>query len=628
MHRYHPLLLLALLAGVVLAVFLPVCGYEFLSYDDGFNVYNNWRVTRFSAANLAYFWQVPYENLYVPLTYNLWAVLAWIAQMLPLGDGKLLNPHIFHAANLVLHLGCAMLVFAIVRLLVESQWAAWAGALVFAVHPVQVEAVAWVTGLKDVFSAFWSLMAIWQYVLYVKSGRTGSWAVAHCFLVGLCFLLAMLAKPGAVTVPLLLVVIGRLCLGIKWRRLALEILPMAVLALPMVIVTKAVQPDTQQAWQPAFWQRLLVSGDALSFYLYKVFLPLALGPDYGRTPRFVLEHDWVYMTPLLLVAVGFILWRTAQERRLTAASIFVASLLPVLGLVSFSFQNISTVADRYLYLAMLGPALVIGWALTRWRTKWAWLIFAVAAAGLAGKAIAQLGHWQNSTTFTRHALAVNPKSWVMHNNQGIDLTKAGSHEEAIAAFEKALAHKPDYAEAYNNLGVLYRGLSQNTDAIENFKKSLAVNPDNAKSAFNLAMLYSARKKPLQAIENYRQAIQAKPDFIEAYNNLGLLYLELNRSEEALALYAQAIELAPDLALLYYNLARAYAELGKRQESIAMLSTATEVDPEFGQAYHQLCRAYFELGDYPAARANAVRAKLLGITEDGCGSLLKRAGLVQ
>ena len=627
MHQRPHFQLLAL-AGLVLAIFIPVCGYEFVSYDDGYNVYNNWRVTNFSATNLAYFWKEPYENLYIPLTYNLWAVLAWIAQMFPLGEGKPLNPHVFHAANLLLHLGCASLVFAIVRLLLVSSWAAWAGALIFAVHPVQVAAVSWVTGMKDVLSAFWSLMAIWQYVLYVKSGRTGCRALAHCFLVGICFLLAMLAKPGAVTVPLLLMIIGRMLLGLSWRRLALEILPLAAIAVPLVIVTKAVQPDTQQVWQPALWQRVLISCDALTFYLYKVFLPISLGPDYGRTPSFVLAHGWIFITPLLLLAVGYTLWRQKGVWRLTAAAVFAASLLPVLGFISFDFQNISTVADRYLYLAMLGSALVVGWALDRWRTKLAWSLFAVMALGLAVRTSGQIRHWQNSRTLTEHALKINPDSWVMQNNQGIDLAQAGLHEEAIAAFEGALEDKPDYAEAHNNLGALYRELKQNTDAIHHFEKSLEINPGSAKSSFNLAMLHSARKHPLQAIKYYRQAIQSKPDFIEAYNNLGLIYLELNRSEAALALYRKATELFPDLPLFHYNLARAYAELDKKQEAIGALRQATTVDPDFGPAYHQLCRIYLDLEDYPPAIDSAAQAKRLGFPDDGCGSLLIRAGLVK
>jgi len=627
MPQRTPFQLLAL-AGLILAIFLPVCGYEFVSYDDGYNVYNNWRVTRFSAANLAYFWKEPYENLYIPLTYNLWAVLAWIAAIFPLGVDTPLNPHVFHATNLLLHLGCATLVFALVRLLIKNDWAAWAGALFFAVHPVQVEAVAWVTGMKDLLSAFWSLLAIWQYVLYVKSGRTGYRALAHCFFVGICFLLAMLAKPGAVTVPLLMVIIGRMLLGLSWRRLAVEILPLAVIAMPLVLVTKAVQPDTQQVLQPALWQRVLISCDALAFYLYKVFLPLSLGPDYGRTTSFVLAHGWIFLTPLLLIAGAYTLWRQKWVWRLTAAAIFAATLLPVLGFITFDFQNISTVADRYLYLAMLGPALVIGWALNRWQTKWAWLLFAVMVLGLSIKTGAQTYHWQSSTTLTDHALKINPDSWVMHNNQGIDLAKAGRHEEAIAAFESSLADKSNYADAHNNLGVLYRELKQNTDAIQHFEKSLEINPDNARSAFNLAMVQSARKHPLEAIKYYQQAIESKPDFIEAYNNLGLIYLDLNRSAAALKLYQQAAKLSPDQPLLHYNLARAYAELGKKQESITALLKATAVDQNYGPAYHQLCRAYLDLGDYPSAIANAAQAKLLGFPDDGCGSLLTRAGLVK
>jgi tetratricopeptide (TPR) repeat protein len=622
--RRHPLRLPLLLAGVIVVVFLPVLGHEFVSYDDGINIVHNWRVTQFSWANLLYFWRGSYDNLYIPLTYNLWALLDMAADLCaggrcsPLSDQK-----VFHAANLLLHMGCGLVVFAILRRLVANGWAAWAGALLFAVHPVQVESVAWVTGMKDVFSAFWALVAIWQYLLYCAyavEGRTGRRAYIHYALMGFCFGLAILAKPGVVIVPLLLLVLGRLWLRRGWRLVALEITPLLLMTLPVIIMTKGAQPDSSQAWQPELWQRLLVAGDALGFYAYQVLAPHTLGPDYGRTPRFVLDQHWVYLTalPVLALLVARCLWRRAG-RLLVAADIFVVSLLPVLGLVSFDFQNISTVADRYLYLAMLGPGLAIAWALARWRTWRAWGVILVVIVVLAGKTMVQSAHWQDSSTLTAHALTVNPRSWVMNNNQGLAMAQAEHYEEAIAAFERALAANPDYGEAYNNLGALYRQLLQNSDAMENFKKALAINPANAKAAFSLAILHRVRHQPLQAIDYYRQAIAAKPDFLEAYNNLGLIYLELNRSHAAMEVYQQALLSCQDHPQLRYNLARTYAELGRQQESIAELRRAVAVDPSFALAYHQLYHSLRAVGEEAAARGYLARAVELGFAVDSCGA---------
>jgi len=644
--RQQMICVVLFLALLILGVFLPVVGFEFLSYDDGFNIYNNWRVTNFSLANLLHFWQGPYENLYIPLTYNLWAVLALLSDVFESGKGGGLDPRLFHTANLLLHMGCALAVLAILRRLVANVWAAWAGALLFAVHPVQVEAVAWVTGMKDVFSAFWSLLAIWQYLVYtgyspfggvqaggpgtvIYGGAANSCRVPHLFrpgrrlgihygVAGLCFGLAILAKPGAVIVPLLILVIGRFWLRRDWRLLALEVAPLLLMAVPVILLTKSAQPDTSQAWRPELWERAVVAGDTLSYYFLKVLAPGTLGPDYGRTPRFVLEQEWVYLTFALPLVALMIRCRYRRVGAcLAAADIFAVSLLPILGLVTFDFQNISTVADRYLYLAMLGPGLAIAWALSRWRTRQSWLVFAVAMVLLAGKAMVQVRHWQDSTTLTSHALTVNPGSWVMNNNLGLELAKAGRHEEAIAAFEKALEANLSYSEAYNNLGAVYRELLQNSDAIENFTKSLELNPNNAKAAFSLAMLYRAKKRSLQAIDYYRQAIAAQPDFLEAYNNLGLIYLELNRSQAAVDTYLQAIVACREHPLLHFNLARAYAELGNQVKSIAELRRATEVDPSFTPAYHQLYHVYMDLYDGATARIYRDKAEEWGFVTDSC-----------
>lgn len=619
--RKHPLRLALLLAGLVLVVFLPVCGFEFVNYDDGFNIYNNWRVTQFSWSNLFRFWQAPYEKLYIPLTYTLWSVLDVVADGLGGGQCSALDPTVFHTANLVLHLGCSLAVLAILRRLVINSWAAWAGALLFAVHPVQVEAVAWVTGLKDVFSAFWALLAIWQYLLYCscpQDGRHARRAWIHYGVLGFCFGLAILAKPGVVIVPLLLLVIGRLWLGRGWRLLALEIIPLVLMTVPVIIMTKGAQPDSGQAWQPELWQRFLVAGDALSYYFYKVVAPARLAPDYGRTPRFVLGHGWVYFTFLLPVVALALRCRFRRAGGcLVAADIFAVSLLPVLGLVSFDFQNISTVADRYLYLAMLGPGLAIAWALARWRTWQAWLIFVVAVALLIGKTVVQEGHWRNSARLTAHALTVNPQSWVMNNNHGLAMVQAEEYGQAVVSFERAVDANPGYAEAYNNLGALYRQLGQNSDAEDNFHKALELNPKNAKAAFSLARLHRLRHQPMQAIAYYRQAIAAKPDFIEAYNNLGLIYLELNRTHAAVELYGEALRRCPDHPQLHYNLARVYAQLGRRQESISELRRAAAVDPSFAPAYHQLYHSLVQAGEEARAKGYLDRAVEEGFAVESC-----------
>jgi len=601
------------LIALTLAVFWPVLGFDFQLYDDGINVYNNWRVTRFSDANLLYFWQSSYDSLYIPVTYNLWALLARLEALFSPAQG--LDPLLFHAANLLLHSANVLLVFVILRSLKVAGWAAWGGALFFALHPVQVAPVAWVTGMKDLLSGFFSLLAIWQYIIHAEAaGDEGKRKKVSYFLTALFLLLAMLAKPSAAATPLLLLIIGRLLLGRTWRQLGREILPLMALTAPVVIMTKLAQPGFHQVWQPDLWQRLLVSGYALCFYLAKVVLPYKLTPDYGKTPQVVLASGpWLYLTIILPSACLGVIWRKGR-RWLAPTLIFMVALLPVSGLVPFDFQQISTVADRYLYLAMLGPALAVGWGLARFGRKRVWLIFLTVICILAAKAAAQVWIWESSTTLSTHAVQVNPKSWVAHNNLGIVKAEHALDAEAMAEFAASLAVNPNYADAHNNLGALYHRLNRNQEAEHHLQKALDLNPASYKSAFHLADLHSDQGAYEEAIDYYRQAIAAKPDFVEAYNNLGLILIKLKRPAEARELYLQAVAACPTHPMLYFNLARAEAELGNLRGSSSFLLKAIVADPEFAPAYHQLAHAFRDLGDEEAALRYEAQARALGFSE--------------
>ena len=184
----------AMLFFAVMVVFCRVCGYEFLDFDDNLNVYENPLLLHLSPANLLRFWLKPYEGLYIPLTYSLWAILAKFSVWIPAADGKLFNPQLFHSANLLLHGANTIVLFCLLRLLVKKDWPAAAGALLFALHPVQVEEVAWVTGLKGVLSGFFSLLALWLYALHGSSIQQvpGRWS-RHYLLATLFFFAALLA---------------------------------------------------------------------------------------------------------------------------------------------------------------------------------------------------------------------------------------------------------------------------------------------------------------------------------------------------------------------------------------------------------------------------------------------------
>lgn len=580
----------------VIAVFLPVCRFDFLNFDDNVNVYKNYHITDFSLGNLIYFWTRLHENLYIPLTYTLWGGLAKLSALLPAADGVTLHPSLFHAMNLIVHGGSVLVLFQLLRLLFDDDWAAASGALLFALHPVQVETVAWVTGMKDALCGFFSLLALWQYLAYAKTStvdlpwRHQRYARATLFLAA-----ALLCKPGAVTIPLTAALLGYCLCPRKLRQLALELGPWLLLTLPVVIVTKFAQPAAHHTYLPALWQRFLIAGDAITFYLGKLLLPLTLGPDYGRTPQVVLANGWVYATGLFPYFLALCLgWRYRKPWALAAAGTFTTALLPVLGFVPFDFQDFSTVADRYLYVAMLGPALGLAWLTSRPQRTQAVRLLVITILLLFGtKSALQVRYWQDSLTFNSHMVQVNPQSAAGYINLGINLKEADRLQEAIAAFQKSLALDPNSPQGYLNLGQLYEKISMTQEAEGYYQKALEVDPLYANTYSNLGDLARKNGQLPEALSYYKMALGVQPDAAKDYANLGLTYKDLNQPEEAIAAYQKAIAIEPDFAEVYSNLGLLY-EAADQEKAILMYQKALALKPGLGEAANNLGYLYLGL----------------------------------
>ncbi len=600
--QYAPILVLFL---AVMAVFFRVLGHEFLDFDDNLNVYENPLLINLSPASLLRFWMKPYEGLYIPLTYSLWAALAKLSTLLPAVDGAQFNPRLFHGANLILHGANTIVLFFLLRLLVKKDWPAAAGALLFALHPVQVEEVAWVTGLKGVLSGFFSLLALWQYARHgslTDQAPAGRWPW-HYLWATLFFLAAMLAKPSAVVLPLLAGLVGVLLLGMPVRRVVRELVPWLVLIIPVVVLTKLSQPDSQHGFLPSIGQRFLIAGDALSFYFGKLVLPVKLSADYGRTPELVLGHPLVYATGLLpYLLASLFLWKCRNAWALAAVGIIIVVLAPVLGFVPFTFQDTSTVADRYLYLALVGPALLAAWLLARCPSLGLRIVFAGVIAALAIKSAVQVQSWRDSWTFNNYTLASNPNSWLGYHNLGLWYFEKDQLQEAIDNYEKALALKPTSYKAYNNLGMIFNRLGRKQEAIDSYKKALAIKPDYALGHNNVAVIYKELGQYDQAITYYRQALVLQPEFFEVYVNLAQLYRLLGQSEEAISTYQKAAALRPNNAELVNDIGLTCQGLGRFEEAIAYYRQALAVKPRFAEAHANLGVAYKELGNMPEAIA--------------------------
>lgn len=473
--KIHVLLIL-----LTLVVMCPLLVGEFTSWDDFRAIERNGWLNPPSFAHLAQFWNPAHAfmDIWIPLTYTLWSGVAAVSYI-PAADpqtGSHLNSWIFHGANLIVHLVSVLVVYAILKRMVANKWAAAVGAALFAIHPVQVEPVGWLAGMKDVLSGCLSLIAIWQYLLYANAGadevalRTAPGGAAtnlhniaavssplaldhgiesknarriHYLLAIFAFAFSMLAKPSGIVTPLIVVAFDWLLLGRPIRRVLLSVLPWLLLTIPIIAIARKVQAPTDLA--VPLLQRSLIAGDALAFYLYKLVWPLRLGIVYDRTPQKVLSEHWAYYTWIAPVAIALmlLLLRKRKPWLIATGAIFCAALLPVLGFVPFDFQKFSTVADHYLYLALLGPALAAAIALRNVQRRAIWIAVGAVLLCFGVRAFLQTFTWHDSLSLYRNAVAVSPSSCVCYNNLGETYRLAGEMDQALSTFETGLTYNPD-----------------------------------------------------------------------------------------------------------------------------------------------------------------------------------------
>ncbi|MGD8887670.1 MAG: tetratricopeptide repeat protein [Desulfobacterales bacterium] len=639
------LLPMVFIVFATLVVFWPVIGHQFLAWDDSVDVYNNPYLQSASIDNLLRFWRYPYEGLYLPLTYTFYALVAWAPSLLPAtsADGILPDPRLFHSLNLFFHLLSSLIVWRIACLLLRRtrqkganqtiavdslplEWAACGGALLFAIHPLQVEPVAWVAGMKDALCGLLSLVAVWHYLRYVDAKaeqNKPSRPALHYGIAIAAFALALLAKPTAVVVPVVLWLLTALGWRRSWREHLSGLWVWFLIAAACGLLTRWVQPSAGFVYEPPLWARPLIAGDAIAFYLYKLVLPIRLGPDYGRSPEFVMEQGWLLLTGLapLLLAIWIFLKRNQLPWLLASAGIFVASLLPVLGLISFNFQRYSTVADRYVYLAMLGPALAMAWGLTRPKKHMAAIGGALVLGFFLLRSTWQIPYWHNTTTFFKHALKINSGSFLAHNNLGFALAERGLDEEAIRHYIEALRLEPEfgkahmnlanalarqgklqdamphYAEAirieptspraHSNMGVALAEQGRYEEAINYYNEALRLQPRSALAHNNLGEALARQRKFQEATQHFNEALRLQPRYAKAHNNLGIVFAIQNRPEEALHHFSEALRLQPDSPKTHYNLAGVYLRQGKVQEAKDHYKEAIRQKPNYTKAHFSL-----------------------------------------
>ncbi len=561
------------LGVAVVVVFVRAFGAGYALLDDDIHVYANPFLNPLSFDSLCELWHRAYEGLYVPLAYTIFAGIALFARvptqvMSSVGQAVSLSPEPFHTAGVAFHVANVVLAFLLMLGLTRDRAAAWIGALVFAIHPLQVESVCWISELRGLSSGFFALSTLNLLVLarhVDKSVPARSWALEAGAVLGV--ICAALCKPAAVALPLVGLAIDRGALGTSWRRSVTTALTWTVCVLPMAWITRSVQ-DVRPAGESLWWQRPFIAGDAFAFYVFKTIVPCNLCAEYGRTPHWVMSHAWTYVVWALPVGLFALAYGYRSRRPIlwVGALIFGAFMLPTLGLVPFSYQAYSTVADRYAYLPMVGVGVAASDfpSLLSWTSGWGRVAPAVFVAW-ALLSFSQSGYWTDGAEFLRHTIDVNPDAAAAHNNLGKILLQEDRADEAIEHFRKALTVDPDDAKAENNLGLALVRVGQLEEAARSYQKAVEINPRYMKAYENLGNVYLQTKQFDAAVGSLQMALSIQPE-AKSFNDLGVAFMHMGRPNEGLDAFRRAVELEPDNARYRKNLGTGLIQQGRIEEA--------------------------------------------------------------
>ena len=587
----HDLWLCLALLAITLAVYAPVRSFDFVNFDDPDYVTSNLHV-RYGLTSQGVQWA------FTSGEFANWFPVTWLSHML---DSQLFGTQsgLHHISNVVLHALSTLLLFAFLKRATGARWPSAFVAVLFALHPLHVESVAWVAERKDVLSAFFWFLALYSYVRYVENRTSVRYA-----LVLLAFCLGLMSKPMVVTLPFVLLLLDfwplrRLTWKVLWEKI-----PFFGLSLAAAVTTYIVQGSAGAVQSvSAFPMGLRVANAAVTYavYIVKMLWPAGLAVFY---PYPASVPVWqVALAGVAIVGVSVFAIRSHRTRPyLTIGWLwYLGTLVPVIGLVQVGAQ---ARADRYTYVPIVGLSIMLAWGALDVVRRWPRAKVAVATAaallcaGCAVVASVQLQYWKNSESLFQHAVSVTERNYLaLHNLGNYLMDVPGRLPEAITHLRAALQIEPNSLKAHTDLATaLSRTPDRLSEAIAEYRAALRIEPNSAIPHNNLANTLSKMDGRLpEAIAEYEAALRIEPNYAEAHNNLGIALSQIPaRLPEAISQFEAALRIEPDYAEARNNLAEAHYELGialskagRFPEAISELEAALKIKPGYPEAQNNL-----------------------------------------
>lgn len=585
-----------LLAVATLALYNPVNRHPFVNYDDDRYVTQNphvregltvdtirWALTSTEQAN--------------------WHPLTWMSHAFDVSLFRL-NPAGHHFISVLLHIVNVVLLYLLLMWATGRFGPSLFVAALFALHPINVESVAWIAERKNVLCTMFFFLTLWAYGWYAKQPGWKRYVV-----VAVLFAAGLASKPMVITLPFVLLLLDYWPLkrvsdsnsevqggspSVSWTRLVLEKLPLLALSAASAAITMQAQQSggaVRSTAQFSFAVRVANAVCAYAMYLWKMIWPARLAPLYPHPGDSL--ADWqVALSAIVLIAVTALVWKFRARRYLLVGWLwFLGMLVPVIGLVQVGD---AAMADRYAYIPLIGIFVMIcfgvaDWAEARHFGGWALAVGAMVLIALSYATHRQIDYWQSNESLWSHALEVTQNNFIAEDNLGGALILEGKENDAHAHFEAAARINTHDPMSHSNLGAYDQTHNQLREAVEEYRTVIALTSDPGLLAQTYANLGAAQRtlgEDQEAQESFEQALRLNPDQFNAWLNEGLLARQAGNFSEAVSDFSRSIELQPT-AQGYLELGRTQLKMGHAPEALEAYQRALKIDPDFSDAQQEI-----------------------------------------
>jgi Flp pilus assembly protein TadD len=579
-------------------VYWPTRDIDFISFDDNDYVVENPHV-RSGLSKDGIYWAFNFTDK--DKTY--WHPLTWLSHML---DVHLfgMNPGQHHFSNVLIHIANTLLLFLLLNRITGALWRSAIVAALFAVHPINVDSVAWISQRKNVLSTLFWMITLGGYVFYALKPNSFRYLA-----VVIAFILGLLAKPMIVTLPFVLVLIdywplkrlvigksARDCLGSNYL-LILEKVPLLLLSgLSVYMSSASVQKMNNIISLESVDINLRIFNALISYpkYLAKMLWPSKLAVFYpypNTVPPWQLIGASVLLTGITIVVIW---WLRRYSYLMVGWLWFIGTMVPVIGLVQVGLWP--AIADRWAYVPFIGLFIIVAWGgkevVCRWQIKPIFIAFGAAILLLALMIVSrnQVGFWANSITLYSHTLRVTENNFRMHNNLALALADAGRYEQSLLHMRAALEQKPNNPDYINNLGYVLMEQGRYEEAIRNFERAIKLDPRKWSVHQNFATVLMRTGQASEAISHYYIALDLAPNNKNVLNDLANAMVRQGRITDAILLYSKALSRDPHDPEIHNNYGVALIQMGRFKKAIYHFRRALQLNQGYVDARENLDRA--------------------------------------